>query len=632
MSVDARQRDGASGQRPWRGGGGGRAWCDRGGGTRSHLLGLVFKSSVEYECLTLGATLGLVSRGVVATPHPHDLDLVPRADEALVEGRHLHLRARGHRVQHRRLSRHGRRGSCTSGLGRSSGARALVLRRGGALGGHPFGAIPCRTWAHTLFVDDGLSTVELHAHSALALAAVIRADHLAREEGRGQPDAIGATCLDGRIGFEARHELVRGRRCSRPHICESCRNAFTCGADLHNPRRSEDIIDNVVADGAFLIAAGGGAHLNLLADAGHVAARRKRCRACQPACRDFARGNRNALSFPPFSEGNVSSQNWKGWGRWEGECILVRRRLESRRVVDIMNVGFSALVVGIAVARASSDATTLRVATYNTDCRVCDLPHDHGRSWKVRAERERAVLAEINADIIFIEEPVFDKDARMVLPTDRNWTVLQESGTLIEDPDATLAVDANKFLVEKSGWKWLGPHPSRPGGFDIFTLPRLVVWAQLRARATGATFVAMATHFDHGDGTGKSTGPSSTNCVQSAREIAALLHNDTDLANRPVLFGGDLNSRPTSNAYHTLLNTTTLRDTWFAAGINHTVYANTSAAAAAYNFTIDHIMASPEFRVLHAGASVRTWAIKKGGKEAPPSDHFPVFADVSLSS
>ena len=129
-------------------------------------------------------------------------------------------------------------------------------------------------------------------------------------------------------------------------------------------------------------------------------------------------------------------------------------------------------------------ATSIRVATYNMDCRVCDLSHEHGASFKARTEREREVLSEINADVIFLEEPLLPKDAPMVLPRNRNWTVLYDNRTLIRDPDATLAVDSDKFDVLDWGFIWLGPHPQHPGSFDIFTLPRLATWARLREVAS----------------------------------------------------------------------------------------------------------------------------------------------------
>ena len=224
-----------------------------------------------------------------------------------------------------------------------------------------------------------------------------------------------------------------------------------------------------------------------------------------------------------------------------------------------------------------------------------------------------------------------------MLPTKRTWKVLYENKQSVlpllpkYDPDASLAIDATRFIVDTWDYMWLGPHPSRPGGFDHFTMPRVAVWASLRERSTNASFVVMGTHFDHGDRIGPSQGPSTTNCVQSAHEIIHALQNDSRLAGRPLLFGGDLNSRHTSNAMHVLLNGTGLRDTWLAApNTTRTVFANSSAAAATYNWTraIDHILATPHWDVLGAGASVRAWDVH--GKPVGPSDHWPVFAEVSL--
>lgn len=130
----------------------------------------------------------------------------------------------------------------------------------------------------------------------------------------------------------------------------------------------------------------------------------------------------------------------------------------------------------------------------------------------------------------------------------------------------------------------------------------------------------------------RSKGPSTTNCVQAAREISDLLSNDARFAGMPVIFGGDLNSRKKSNAYQILMNRTSLKETWDSAPLaNHTVFANSSAAAAGYNFadSIDHVLVTGDFKVLGAGASVRVWETK--GKLVGPSDHWPVFADVRFS-
>lgn len=326
-------------------------------------------------------------------------------------------------------------------------------------------------------------------------------------------------------------------------------------------------------------------------------------------------------------------------------CRLVRPRalrrlvlgLEQRALLGLLGLLDPTCNMILLVAAAAAVPMTFRVATYNIDCRVCDLSHGHAPSWKVQAQRERDVLQEINADVVFLQEPVFPGDAAQILPTTRNWTILYDNGTApipllpTFDPDATLAVDADRFAVDDWGYTWLGPRPSHPGSFDIFTLPRLAVWAHVHDRRTQGSMVLMSTHFDHGDGTGKSTGPSSTNCVQAAREIATLLRNDTRFADRPFIFGGDLNSKRASNAYQILLNTT-LQETWDAApAVNHTIFANSSSSAAAYDTTqaIDHILATPHFSVLAAGASVRVWEAK--GKLVGPSDHWPVFADFQLA-
>lgn len=80
-------------------------------------------------------------------------------------------------------------------------------------------------------------------------------------------------------------------------------------------------------------------------------------------------------------------------------------------------------LVAALLSTCSATTTSFRIASYNIDCRVCDWPkHEHGPSFHVRTERERAVLSEIDPDIILLEEPFLPSDTHMMLPTNRNWS------------------------------------------------------------------------------------------------------------------------------------------------------------------------------------------------------------------
>src|SRR5688572_16606120 len=82
------------------------------------------------------------------------------------------------------------------------------------------------------------------------------------------------------------------------------------------------------------------------------------------------------------------------------------------RAFSIMSKSLALLC---AVATAVS-AAKVKIMSFNIDCRVCDLHHENGNSWRERVQNELDTMARYDADIMGIEEPIFRLDVEQLVP------------------------------------------------------------------------------------------------------------------------------------------------------------------------------------------------------------------------
>lgn len=176
-----------------------------------------------------------------------------------------------------------------------------------------------------------------------------------------------------------------------------------------------------------------------------------------------------------------------------------------------------------------------------------------------------------------------------------------------------------RFAVLDKGTFWLSETPEQPGkGWDAAWI-RTTTWMKLKDQFTDRSFFVFNTHFD--------------NRGEQARLNSAhlVLERMTQVAgDAPTLFMGDLNCMPASEPYKVLTQTPSrLRDSRLISESPHHGPSRTSNwfqidALKDSTGPIDHILVTPEFRVLkHA-----TLSDSFDGRF--PSDHFPVMARVML--
>jgi endonuclease/exonuclease/phosphatase family metal-dependent hydrolase len=245
----------------------------------------------------------------------------------------------------------------------------------------------------------------------------------------------------------------------------------------------------------------------------------------------------------------------------------------------------------------------VRVATFNIrTSRGVDGPN----CWRRRRDACVAAIRELDADVVGLQEARPDQlaDIRCAFPD----TVIVGAGRDKDGGGEHAAVLVRGWTVETHETRWLSPTPSVAGskGWDA-DLPRIATLVRLRR---GDTTLGIAnTHFDH--------------MGAIAREEAARLLVDWLIAapEVPWVVLGDLNDVPGSPP------TATLAEAGFTDALPAAAGGTEHAFTGAFDRKrIDYVFAGPGVRVTSAGIS----NLRPGDRL--PSDHWPVWADLALTS
>ncbi|MBW2529625.1 MAG: endonuclease/exonuclease/phosphatase family protein, partial [Deltaproteobacteria bacterium] len=177
-------------------------------------------------------------------------------------------------------------------------------------------------------------------------------------------------------------------------------------------------------------------------------------------------------------------------------------------------------------------------------CSFCGAgePYD---PWGERLEHFRDLLERHDPDLVGLQELAFESEVDQVLALRPGYEAVyyreEESGFAY--PDATLLFRSSRFEQLDAGAYWLSPTPEVPSsrGFsDDQVAPRLVVWAELKDRASRRRLYAATTHFD--------------NNPPCQERSAPLVLERTGLreASTPAVVVGDFNSQPADEAFRIL--------------------------------------------------------------------------------
>jgi len=249
----------------------------------------------------------------------------------------------------------------------------------------------------------------------------------------------------------------------------------------------------------------------------------------------------------------------------------------------------------------------MRVMSYNLRM---DTPNDKELSWTHRIPAVRWVFEYVDADVVGIQEGL----PHQVAGIDAWFPGYARVGV---GRNADLGGECVAIYYKRDRWHcleygnfWLSDTPKVPGSRSFGNeIPRLATWARLQSRE-GERWFVLNTHLDHRS--------------ENARVLGAQMILDF-VAERadgdPVVVTGDFNDVPESETLRRFTAGGQLVDLFARAQVHDgTFHAYTGEPRS----RIDYILAAPGVRVAQAVVL----------REKPfglwPSDHFPIYADLTL--
>ena len=251
------------------------------------------------------------------------------------------------------------------------------------------------------------------------------------------------------------------------------------------------------------------------------------------------------------------------------------------------------------------------VASFNVRVDLDPTPN----TWEERLPRCRALLQEIDADLVGLQEPLIHQVESLIQDSDYAFIGGGRGDFKREGEFSCILYRRSRFEYPANGTFGLSEKPDVPGYRSWGSgWGRIVTWGLFRDKCTGREFIYYNTHLDN-------------ESEEARREGIKMVvaHAEEYAAGKPVILSGDFNAFPDSETYKTAASL--LRDTRC---ISETLPGGAERSFHGYgkrtDFVkpIDFIFVSPEFRVL----SYRTDTTIFDGRYA--SDHYPVVVKMML--
>ncbi|MCR4317932.1 MAG: hypothetical protein NUW37_16435 [Planctomycetes bacterium] len=245
---------------------------------------------------------------------------------------------------------------------------------------------------------------------------------------------------------------------------------------------------------------------------------------------------------------------------------------------------------------------------------LVNLPNDSGLpNWSVRRFGIKDAISRAKPDLIGWQEPLASQVRWLAQELPQYASIPLES----LQTDAAVFYDPEKFEVLDWSWFTLSTTPERPmsrGWGNL--LPRIQVHVKFRIKATGQLFYFLNTHFDN-------TSPFQVHAANYVIPVVEKL-----AAELPVVYTGDFNSKPESEAYKILAEGIDgggfhLNNVFDVAKEKEVWQDESGDIDYDFDSRIDHIWtAGGEF-------GCDKWVVDVHKHEgAYPSDHFAIFADM----
>lgn len=279
-------------------------------------------------------------------------------------------------------------------------------------------------------------------------------------------------------------------------------------------------------------------------------------------------------------------------------------------------LAFVTLTALAAMLPSSAHSQSLQVMTWNIRY---DNAGDGADRWRNRKDWVAEIVNREKVDIAGFQEVLAGQfaDLQERLPELASYGVGRDDGKE-KGEMVPIFYRKSRFELLDKGVFWLSPTPDKPGskGWDA-AITRITCWLKLKDKESGQTLFVLNAHFDHRGNEARR---------ESARMIKERVREQ--FTAQPVIFLGDLNSRPDSAAYKTLASDDKpkLLD----------AYAHSQAKPVGGDSTwngfkkiepgnrIDYIFTTESL----ATKQLRTLTDQRDGRF--PSDHLPVVAELGF--
>ncbi len=265
---------------------------------------------------------------------------------------------------------------------------------------------------------------------------------------------------------------------------------------------------------------------------------------------------------------------------------------------------------------ASARDEPFRAASFNIRSGIV---FDGADRWSARRHRVMEMIEELDADVLAVQE-ARSEQVREILEAHPRYVAIgahRGNGKLGGEGVITL-IDTDRFMIAEAGVFALSDEPDRIGSISWDNrYPRICAWSRLIDMETGEAVRVYNLHLD--------------NRGRESRELSADLvrrHIEARAGDDPVLVLGDFNATESSEPVGTLIapdeSGRELRDSFAAVnpGNEQGTYTGFNLKSDAKR-RIDFVLVDARLGLLDAGVDSR----KIDGRY--PSDHFPVWADVS---
>ncbi len=284
--------------------------------------------------------------------------------------------------------------------------------------------------------------------------------------------------------------------------------------------------------------------------------------------------------------------------------------------------------------------TIIRAMTFNI-ANGLDTEDDGENAWQFRAPLNVATMRRYAPDLIGFQQ-LDDGNLETYqheLP-DYSYTLGVPSDELDHPSYNAIFWNANRLQLMESGGFYLSETPDRWSlGWDA-TYVKSINWARFSTSDGGDTFLHLNTHFEH---------IGETSRVESVRLVLGRM-DELRKQDLPVIFTGDFNCNPWSPGYRVYVETTftdrcyhMLRAYGFADAFLEAGGEDSPATFTFHGFEGDrywaarHHMAGRIDWILTLDGTRRILTrsyvlVRDHASQVYPSDHYPVVADLELTS